>query len=66
MVGVANKTRKMVDWSDLLQTDLPPMTVTYLETLNREQRRAVEQYQPALAAAEKMQRIIARAIAALT
>src|ERR1700730_13700104 len=32
----------MVDWSDLLQTDLPPMTVTYLETLNREQRRAVE------------------------
>jgi ATP-dependent DNA helicase UvrD/PcrA len=27
---------------DLLQTDLPPMTVTYLETLNREQRRAVE------------------------
>ena len=42
MVGVANKTRKMVDWFDLLQTDLPPMTVTYLETLNREQRRAVE------------------------
>ena len=34
--------RKMVDWFDLLQTDLPPMTVTYLETLNREQRRAVE------------------------
>jgi DNA helicase-2/ATP-dependent DNA helicase PcrA len=32
----------MVDWFDLLQTDLPPMTVTYLETLNREQRRAVE------------------------
>jgi DNA helicase-2/ATP-dependent DNA helicase PcrA len=31
----------MVDWFDLL-TDLPPMTVTYLETLNREQRRAVE------------------------
>jgi len=27
----------MVDWFDLLQTDLPPMTVTYLETLNREQ-----------------------------
>src|SRR5271156_6233718 len=26
----------------LLQTGLPPMTVTYLETLNREQRRAVE------------------------
>ena len=25
-VGVANKTRKMVDWFDLLQTDLPPMT----------------------------------------
>ena len=42
MVEVANKTRKMVDWFDLLQTDLPPMTVTYLETLNREQRRAVE------------------------
>jgi DNA helicase-2/ATP-dependent DNA helicase PcrA len=42
LVGVANKTRKMVDWFDLLQTDLPPMTVTYLETLNREQRRAVE------------------------
>src|SRR6201982_1067226 len=41
LVGVANKTRKMVDWFDLLQTDLPPMTVTYLETLNREQRRAV-------------------------
>jgi len=32
----------MVDWFDLLQTDLPPMTVAYLETLNREQRRAVE------------------------
>src|SRR6202045_2283351 len=32
----------MVDWFDLLQTDLPPMTVTYLETVNREQRRAVE------------------------
>jgi DNA helicase-2/ATP-dependent DNA helicase PcrA len=32
----------MVDWFDLLQTDLAPMTVTYLETLNREQRRAVE------------------------
>jgi hypothetical protein len=32
----------MVDWFDLVQTDLPPMTVTYLETLNREQRRAVE------------------------
>src|SRR5437868_10628757 len=32
----------MVDWFDLLQTDLPAMTVTYLETLNREQRRAVE------------------------
>src|SRR6202011_5135509 len=32
----------MVDWFDLLQTDLPPMTVTYLESLNREQRRAVE------------------------
>ena len=32
----------MVDWFDLLQTDLPPMTVTYLETLNPEQRRAVE------------------------
>jgi DNA helicase II / ATP-dependent DNA helicase PcrA len=32
----------MVDWFELLQTDLPPMTVTYLETLNREQRRAVE------------------------
>src|SRR5271169_3526163 len=32
----------MVDWFDLLQTDLQPMTVTYLETLNREQRRAVE------------------------
>ena len=32
----------MVDWFVLLQTDLPPMTVTYLETLNREQRRAVE------------------------
>ena len=32
----------MVDWFDLLQTDLPPMTVTYLETLNREQRRAAE------------------------
>ena len=32
----------MVDWFGLLQTDLPPMTVTYLETLNREQRRAVE------------------------
>lgn len=32
----------MVDWSGLLQTDLPPMTATYLETLNREQRRAVE------------------------
>ena len=32
----------MVDWFDLLQTDLPPMTLTYLETLNREQRRAVE------------------------
>jgi DNA helicase II / ATP-dependent DNA helicase PcrA len=32
----------MIDWFDLLQTDLPPMTVTYLETLNREQRRAVE------------------------
>ena len=42
MVGVANKTRKMVDWFDLLQTDLPLMTATYLETLNREQRRAVE------------------------
>src|SRR5438874_9369812 len=26
----------------LLQTGLPAMTVTYLETLNREQRRAVE------------------------
>src|SRR5204863_2857712 len=26
----------------LLQTDLPLMTITYLETLNREQRRAVE------------------------
>ena len=32
----------MVDWFDLLLTDLSPMTVTYLETLNREQRRAVE------------------------
>jgi DNA helicase II / ATP-dependent DNA helicase PcrA len=32
----------MVDWFGLPQTDLPPMTVTYLETLNREQRRAVE------------------------
>jgi DNA helicase-2/ATP-dependent DNA helicase PcrA len=32
----------MVDWFGLLQTDLPPMTATYLETLNREQRRAVE------------------------
>src|SRR5438445_9370153 len=32
----------MVDWFDLLQTDLPLMTATYLETLNREQRRAVE------------------------
>jgi hypothetical protein len=32
----------MVDWFGLLQTDLPPMTVTYLETLNLEQRRAVE------------------------
>jgi len=32
----------MVDWVDLLQTDSPPMTVAYLETLNREQRRAVE------------------------
>ena len=33
----------MVDWFGLLQTDLPPMTgTTYLETLNREQRRAVE------------------------
>jgi DNA helicase II / ATP-dependent DNA helicase PcrA len=31
----------MVDWFGLLQTDLPAMTVTYLETLNREQRRAV-------------------------
>src|ERR1700730_17572821 len=32
----------MVDWFDLLQTDLPPMSVAYLESLNREQRRAVE------------------------
>src|SRR5712675_624389 len=32
----------MVDWFGLLQTDLPPMTAAYLETLNREQRRAVE------------------------
>jgi DNA helicase-2/ATP-dependent DNA helicase PcrA len=32
----------MVDWFGLLHTDLPPMTATYLETLNREQRRAVE------------------------
>src|SRR5258707_3532252 len=41
--SVANKTRNMVDWFGLLQTDLPPMTgTTYLETLNREQRRAVE------------------------
>jgi DNA helicase-2/ATP-dependent DNA helicase PcrA len=32
----------MVDWFGLLQTGLPAMTVTYLEILNREQRRAVE------------------------
>ena len=31
----------MVDWFGLLQTYLPAMTVSYLETLNRDQRRAV-------------------------
>src|SRR5438045_1583762 len=35
------QNEKMVDWFGLLQTDLPPMIATYLETLNREQRRAV-------------------------
>src|SRR5262249_44838607 len=41
-VGVANKTRNLVDWFGPLPTDLPPMTFTYLDSLNREQRRAVE------------------------
>jgi ATP-dependent DNA helicase UvrD/PcrA len=32
----------MVDWFGPPQTDLPPMTVSYLETLNRDQRRTVQ------------------------
>ena len=32
----------MVGWFGLMLTNLPPMTASYLETLNREQRRAVE------------------------
>jgi DNA helicase-2/ATP-dependent DNA helicase PcrA len=32
----------MVGWFGLMLTDLPPMTASYLEILNREQRRAVE------------------------
>jgi DNA helicase-2/ATP-dependent DNA helicase PcrA len=36
-----DKTRNMVDWFGVAD-GLPAMTVTYLEILNREQRRAVE------------------------
>src|ERR1700757_1705493 len=41
-VPVWNKTGNLVDLVWAMQTDLPPMTATYLETLNRQQRRAVE------------------------
>src|SRR5215472_5843439 len=40
--SIWNKTGNVVGWFGLMLTNLPPMTVTYLETLNREQRRAVE------------------------
>src|SRR5215831_16998964 len=40
--SIWNKTGNVVGWFGLMLTNLPPMTASYLETLNREQRRAVE------------------------